>query len=221
MNERLQTAGAGRGRVAAASVVVIALCSAGCSTWKAAQVTAQAALPVAEKALEIVGLKKPAPPELPESAKPPRQVVFRLHASSSLNLDAASGQPLALVTRIYKLRSPNAFLGAPYEVFGQPAVEKDRLGADLIEVREVQLVPGQRIEGLEKVAREAGYVGIVALFHDPSPQRWRYAFSTEALEQSGLSVGAHACALTVSQGEPLGLPGSFARTSPGRCPSSN
>jgi len=197
----------------------VALCATllmllgGCSTAPALQV----ALPIAEKALEVVGLKKPPAPELPDAAKPPRRVALSLQASPSLNVDEASGASLSLVTRIYKLRSVEAFLSAPYETFGDAAREKDRLGDDVIEVRDIQLVPGQRVASTEKVTREATYVGVVALFHSPAPQRWRYAFAADDLERSGLALGAHACALTVATGSPLGMSSDFARSSPGRC----
>lgn len=194
-------------------VAVAALTLPGCASMKAVEV----ALPVAEKALEAVGLKKPAAPELPDAAKPARRIALKVQASPSLNVDEASGASLSLLARIYKLRSAEAFLAAPYETFGDAAREKERLGADLLEVRDLQLVPGQRVEATEKVSREAAYVGVVALFHSPAPQRWRYAFAADELERSGLTLGAHACALTVSSGAPLGMTAAFARSSPGQC----
>jgi type VI secretion system protein VasD len=170
-----------------------------------------------DKALEAVGLKKPELPEVPDVQLPDRKVLWRLHASDSLNV-APGGAPVALLTRIYKLRSPNAFLQAPYEVFGDPSKEKAQLGDDMVETREVQMIPGQHDEVLDKVAREARYVGIVALFRNPSPQRWRYAFRSESAEKTGLSIGLHACAMSVQVGEPIGQPLSVARSAAVSCP---
>lgn len=166
-----------------------------------------------DKALESVGIKKP---DLPESAKPERTVAWRIQASDSLNTDP-QGQSLALLTRIYKLKSPSAFMQVPYEVFGDPVQEKARLGDELIETREVQLIPGQRYDSIDKVARDARYVAIVALYRQPAPQRWRYVFSTDSAEKSGLTLGAHACALTVQSGEPIGLPLSLVRSADLSC----
>jgi type VI secretion system protein VasD len=166
-----------------------------------------------DKALESVGIKKA---DVPEAAKPERNISWRIQASESLNTDA-QGQPLALLTRIYKLKSPGSFMQIPYEVFGDPVQEKARLGDELIETREVQLIPGQRYESNDKVAREARYVAIVALYRQPAAQRWRYVFSTEAAEKSGLVLGAHACALTVQSGEPIGLPLSLVRSADMPC----
>lgn len=170
-----------------------------------------------DKALEAIGFKKPELPEVPEVQLPDRKLLWRLHASDSLNV-APSGAPVALVTRIYRLRSPNAFLQAPYDVFGDPAKEKAQLGDDIVETREVQMIPGQHDEVTEKVPREVRYVGIVALYRNPSPQRWRYAFRSESAEKSGLSIGLHACAMSVQVGEPIGQPLSTARSAAVSCP---
>ncbi|RZL00432.1 MAG: type VI secretion system lipoprotein TssJ [Rubrivivax sp.] len=170
-----------------------------------------------DRALEAIGFKKPELPELPEVQLPDRQLLWRLHASDSLNVSPA-GDAVALLTRVYKLRSPNAFLQAPYEVFGDPAKEKAQMGDDVIETREVQMIPGQHHEVKEKVAREVRYIGIVALYRNPSPHRWRYAFRSEAAEKSGLSIGLHACAMSVQVGEPIGQPLSMARSVAVPCP---
>lgn len=152
---------------------------------------------LAGAALEAAGLRKA--PELPDAQKPPRTVALRIHAADKLNSDAR-GQPLALVARIYKLRQSAAFERMPYEAFLKPDADKLALGTDLLEVKEITLVPGQRYEVAEKVSREAGYVGVVALFHSPAAQRWRLAFAAIDAEQQGLTIGAHACALSVGSG---------------------
>lgn len=152
---------------------------------------------LAGAALEAAGLRKA--PELPDAQKPPRNVALRIHAADKLNTDTR-GQPLALVVRIYKLRQSAAFERIPYEAFLKPEADKLALGTDLLEVKEIMLVPGQRYEVTEKVSREAGYVGVVALFHTPAAQRWRLAFAAADAEQQGLTIGAHACALSVGSG---------------------
>jgi len=161
-----------------------------------------------DKALETIGFKKPdvpQAPELPESAKPARRMKLRLAASDSLNVDS-SGRSLSLVVRIYKLRSTTAFLNAPYETFGNSAKEKEALADELIESREVVLLPGQQQQINERWAREATHVGIVALFRAPAPQRWRYAFELETFQlDEGFVLGAHACTLSIAMGEPVGV----------------
>lgn len=182
------------------------------------------------KALEATGLKAPEPPKNPladadaskldpsklELSQVPRFVSFKLHASPALNIDG-QGRSLSLVARLYKLKSPDAFWKAPYAAFGNSAREKELLGDDIVEVRDIQLVPGQQINLRERMSRDVGYVGIVALFHSPAPQRWRYVFAASKLEFSGLAMGAHACSLSVLAGEPLYLDPALARLGPGVC----
>jgi type VI secretion system protein VasD len=173
-----------------------------------------------EKALETIGFKKPElpqTPELPESAKPARTMALRLAASDSLNVDP-SGRSLSLVVRVYKLRSTTAFLNAPQETFGNTNKEKETLADELIESREFVLLPGQQQRISERWAREATHVGVVALFRAPAPQRWRYAFELENFQLGdGLVLGAHACALSVAAGQPVGVPASALKLSTSLC----
>jgi len=144
-------------------------------------------------AMEAVGLKKP--PELPELQRAPRNVALRLHAAERLNVDAR-GRPLALAVRLYKLRQKDSFEAAPFAAFLNPQAEREALGADLIDVREIMLVPGQRYEIVEKVGREAGALGVVALFHHPAGARWRTTVSALEAERDGVSLGLYGCALS-------------------------
>jgi len=145
-------------------------------------------------ALEATGLRQP--PALPDAQQPPRNVALRLHASPRLNLDKR-GQPLALAVRLYQLRQKEAFEQTPYDAFLDAGQERERLGADLLEVREIMLVPGQKVEVNEKVGREAGYLAVVALFQRPAEGRWRTVVKAVDAEREGLTIGLHACALTV------------------------
>lgn len=150
-----------------------------------------------DKAMEAVGVRASMPAaELP---KPLRTVAIRLHAADKLNVDR-QGKSMAVVARIYALRQSAPFEQAPYDTFLSAQKEKDALGADLVDVKEVTLVPGQHYEVSAKLAREAAYIGVVALFHAPSPQRWRFAFAADDAEKSGVTLGAHACSLSVAAG---------------------
>jgi type VI secretion system protein VasD len=133
---------------------------------------------------------KPAPPP------PPRDVAIKLHAAARLNSDP-KGQSLALVTRIYTLRQQAAFERAPFDAFLSPQKEKEAFGTDLIDVKEVMLVPGQRYDAIERVGPEAAFIGVVGLFHSPSARRWRVAFTVAEAERLGISIAAQACSLNV------------------------
>jgi type VI secretion system protein VasD len=154
---------------------------------------------LAKAALEAVGLRKPPPPPLPEALQPPRNVTLRLHAAKRLNVDAR-GQSLALLVRVYKLRQRAAFDAAPYAAFQSAQAEREALGTDLVEVKEITLVPGQQLDLADKLARDTGWLGIVALYHSPARDGWRLAFAAADAEQAGVTVGLHACAMNVGSG---------------------
>jgi type VI secretion system protein VasD len=179
-----------------------------------------------DKALEYVGLKPPTlpatpeTPDVPDSALPDRRVKIRIFASPSLNV-SDDGQSLGLVVRVYRLRSMDAFQSVPLSTFGDPAKEKELLGDALVSAREVLLKPGQHYETLDKFGREAQYLGIVGLFRKPAEGRTRQVFDSRTAEFTGLTLGAHACALSVQVGKPLGSQGqaALAQWSGASCPS--
>jgi type VI secretion system protein VasD len=155
-------------------------------------------------ALQLAGMPKQ--PELPDAQKPPRTVPLKLHAAANLNA-GSSAQALALAVRVYKLRQPATFQQLHFGVFLDADAERAALGNDLLEVKEVMLIPGQRVEVLEKVTREAPFIGAVALFRAPAPQRWRLVFPAAEAEKAGVTVGLSACAIGAGQGAaPLASP---------------
>lgn len=155
---------------------------------------------LAQAALQMAGLART--PPVPEAQQPPRTVRLQLQAGQHLNTDA-QGQSLALVARIYKLRQRTAFEQASYDSFLDAQKEKALLGPDLLEVREVLLVPGQHYDMQEKVSREAAFIGVVALFRAPAAQRWRTTLAVQDAERDGVSIGLHACAISVAGAMPL------------------
>jgi type VI secretion system protein VasD len=161
-------------------------CAAGVSVLGAA----------ASTALQAAGIGKP---PVPDSQKPPRDIPLTLAAASNLNA-ANDNHPLALVVRLYALKDPTSFQQAPFDTFTDPAKEKNALGADLLSVREVTLIPGQHYKMTEKVTYEAQAFGVVALFRDPALQRWKFAFDPAKSEKSGIMIGLHNCAMTVTSG---------------------
>jgi type VI secretion system protein VasD len=142
---------------------------------------------------------------LPESQQPPRSVAVRLHAAQATERRCAR-QPLALLVAVYKLRQRGAFDQAPYAAFLSPQAEREALGADLVEVREVTLVPGQRSTSAKSCARSTPWLGVVALFHAPAPQGWRAVIPAADAEGAGMTIGLHACALSAGDAvKPLSL----------------
>ena len=152
---------------------------------------------VANVAMQAAGLKDKGPP-------PPKTIQLRIHAGNNLNSDE-DGHGFAVVARIYKLRDAGSFMSAPQSVFGNPTREREALGDSLLEVREVVLTPGQHLESGERMTAEMAYLGIVILFRSPAPERWRVAFAQADVEKSGVTIGAHGCAISVSEGKVYGM----------------
>lgn len=167
---------------------------------------------VANVALQAAGLKKE-----DKGPPPPKLIELRIHAGSNLNADD-TGHGLAVVARIYKLRDANAFMSAPHDAFGSADREKRALGDDLIEVREMVLMPGQRIQTRERMTSDMAYMGVIVQFRRPAPERWRFAFAQADIEKTGVTIGVHECALTVSEGKAYGVdPALAASLAPVEC----
>lgn len=130
-----------------------------------------------------------------------RNVVLHLNAAPRLNVER-HGQSLALVVRIYILRQRTAFDAAPYAAFLAPDAERTALGADMLDVREMTLVPGQRAESLQALPPDAAYVGVVALFHSPLARAWRLSVAAPDAERNGLALELGACAIHLTVGAP-------------------
>jgi type VI secretion system protein VasD len=155
---------------------------------------------VAELALSAIGIKTP---ENANAPRPPKVVPVRLEAAKDMNA-GDDGEGLSAVLRLYKLKDQTNFLSAPYSAFGNPDKEKQAIGADLLEVREMTLSPGQVLDLKEKMAGEAAYLGVVTLFRSPAAQRWRFAYATSDVE-SGVTIGIHTCAMTSTNAAPSGM----------------
>jgi type VI secretion system protein VasD len=173
------------------AVVISGIFISGCA--------ATGAIKVASAALQLVGLARPADAKI----EPLKEVPLSIFAGAGLNTDA-QGRSNAVVVKIYRLRNNATFLDASYEVLVDATREKAALGQDLLDVREVVLVPGQKLAFQEKLPADTGFVAVAALFRTPATERWRYSFPTDAVNAKGVIVGVHGCALTVSQGNVSG-----------------
>lgn len=179
------------------ALLLAAICHAlaGCST--AVKMAADA---LAEKALGAMGIKV----DGQAAAKPSKTVPLRLETAQDLNA-GEDGQGLSTVFRIYKLKDQNAFLATPYSAFGNPEKERSAFGQDLLEVREMILSPGDVLDIKEKIPADSPYLGTVALFRQPSAQRWRFIFAAADSEKTGITLGLHACAMTATTTPPVGM----------------
>jgi type VI secretion system protein VasD len=176
-----------------------------------------------DTALGMVGLQRPAvavPAGLPKRPdQSPGKVTIRLHAGEVLNT-TPDGRSLSIVARLYKLRDGTAFEQATYEMLqeGRAVASQAEWMRDVVETKEIVLTPGQKFEAIETMAPEVAYVAVVASFRAPAPQRWRFIFESRQAAQTGLTLGLHACALSVAAGQPVGVALETTRLAGVRCP---
>ena len=169
------------------------------------------------KTMEFLGLKAPSTAEEVKAMAPQlRKLTVRVHAGEQLNTDPQM-RSLSVVMRVYKLRRPEAFLSAPYSTFGGSESEKKAFGDDVVDAREVVMRPGQRHEVVETMPLDAGYLAVVALFRAPAEGRWRFVFDAKQAEASGITLGLHACAISVSTGTPERAAPEMLRLAGARC----
>ncbi len=170
-------------------IALVSLALSGCLSAAAVQVVGTAV----NIALESSGLKSPKP----DTGE--RTIQVRLTTGEVLN-STADGEPLALLVRIYQLKTDTGFASLGYDQFVERADEKQLLGNDLVSVRELTLLPGKTYTLDEKMPANAKVLGIVALFHSPAAARWKYAFDPDGSLEQGITLGFHACSITVGQG---------------------
>lgn len=178
-------------------------------TWISACGTTTPGEGLLDKTLGLVGLQKleapaAAPAVTPDMLKAlvaPTKIPLRIHASDQLNSDGAN-RPLSLVVKIYKLKGYEDFMRTPYKSFTETAFTHE----EVVSSRELVLLPGQRYEVEESLAKNVSHLALVALFKSPEENRWRFVFDVASSAKEGLTLGAHQCALSVSQGETVGSP---------------
>ena len=178
--------------VALATCVICIIIASGCAAPAGAQIASVAIGAV----LEATGIVKK---DTGDQNKRTTDLTIKVYAGQQLNT-TDNAKPLSLVLKIYVLRSPERLRTLTYTQIADNDSEKDGLGEDLVAVREIVLIPGKSYDLVVKVPGEATTIGIVGMFRAPFASRWRLAFDTKRSFDSGIIVGAHACALTASDG---------------------
>lgn len=175
---------------------------------------------VVSSGLEKLGLKAPTTLDEAKAAKAAipidKDVTLRIHAGDALNVDAAA-RPLSVVIRVYRLKSADAFVNAPLSAFKDADAEKAAFGNDLLSAREVVLTPRQKYEVVEALGPEVKYLAVVGMFRAPSQGRWKFVFDKDGASRSGITLGAHACAFSVSAGNPHAVAPELTRLTGVRC----
>lgn len=144
-----------------------------------------------QQLMQTVGLSK----------KQATEQQLQLRIFTAQNLNAGNGKKaLALVVKVYYLRSLDRFNTAPFNDFLSKSKARAALGSDLLDSREMLLLPGQRYISTEHLPLNARYLGVVALFRTPAVKRWRFAYDVTGSENSGITLGMHSCAMSSTSG---------------------
>lgn len=128
-----------------------------------------------------------------------KDLSIKIFAGEQLNL-TSNGKPLSLVMKIYVLRSPERLKALTYPQITSTESEKEALGEEMISVREIVLLPGKSYDAVLKVPGDATTIGVVGMFRAPYASRWKLAFDSKQSFEGGITIGAHACALSASKG---------------------
>ncbi|WP_265942647.1 type VI secretion system lipoprotein TssJ [Dechloromonas sp. A34] len=171
---------------------LLAALVSGCSTTSGVQLAGAAIGMV----LEATGVIKK------DSGDPSKKLTdlsLRVFAGEELNT-TSNGKSLSLVMKIYILRSPERLKMLTYPEISTTESEREALGDSLISVREITVIPGKSYDLQLKIPGEATTIGIVGMFRAPFSYRWKLAFDAKNSFDTGIIVGAHACALTASKG---------------------
>lgn len=175
-----------------AAMVFLSMLLSGCAQVSALQMAGTAVGMV----LEATGVTKK---DGGDPSKSIKDLPIRIFAGDQLNL-TASGKPLSLVVKIYVLRSSERLKNLTYPQITSAESEKEALGEELITVREIVLLPGKSYDAVLKVPGDASTIGVVGMFRAPYSTRWKLAFDSKQSFDTGLTIGAHACALSASKG---------------------
>jgi type VI secretion system protein VasD len=174
--------------------------------------TASKSVGIVSKILQAVGLEKTSEPV-------GQQLQMRIFTARNLN--AGNGdKALALVVKVYYLRSLSRFNAMSFDTFLSKKKVRSALGDDLIDSREMLLLPNQRYVSVEHLPATARYLGVVALFRSPSSLRWRFAYDAARSSKAGITLGMHACAMSSTSGSLVtALPDNAGSLASVHCPS--
>ena len=100
----------------------------------------------------------------------PTKVNMVINAANNVNPDVG-GQPLSVVVRVYQLKDKGRLETADYSAIWK--TDKETLSDDLIERQERVVQPGTQEIMEVQPNPSASYIGLVALFRNPSGDTWR------------------------------------------------
>ncbi len=129
--------------------------------------------------------------------KQPARVSMVMTAESNINPDAG-GQPLSVMVRVYQLKDKGRLESADYSAILRS--DTQALAGDLLENQERILKPGAQELMEVRANPAANYLGIVALFRNPSGDGWRKIIPIKGKSQK-LMVSLRETSIDVSSGK--------------------
>lgn len=120
-----------------------------------------------DKAKQMVGLGEPT-----AAKAEPKEIMVSVRGTTDLNsLSGKNG--LALVLRAYALKDNVAFFQVGKDVFESPTSSQSLAEQDVVNIKEVVVIPGQKLIISEKVDPAVSHVGLAGFFRDSGSTRWR------------------------------------------------
>ena len=125
-----------------------------------------------------------------------QQIRMAIESSKFTNPDD-TGSPLPVVIRIYQLREKDKMEKAVFMSLWKS--DQEILGEDLLERREVTLLPDSTMDLKIEADMEKGtkYIGIMALFRKPQGDNWRQILPVK--EAKSVRITAHERSIKVTK----------------------
>lgn len=126
-------------------------------------------------------------------------------ADNRLNLDFTD-RPLSVVLNVYQLKDRQTFARLTFEDFVSGKTDESLFGDDVVSKSEFVVLPGDKQSIDTKLAPEAKYIGIVAVYRMPADQQWRYLIPAEQIREKSfwgfakektVSIRLHSCYMTI------------------------
>jgi type VI secretion system VasD/TssJ family lipoprotein len=128
------------------------------------------------------------PPPPPTPCATPEPMRVSLQASQRLN-PGEKGEALATVVRLYQLKASGKLTGASFDELLDH--DHDALADDFLNVQEVTINPGDKLDPPMVRHADAAYVAAVALFRQPAGTTWRAVRKLPAPDPLFCHAGEH------------------------------
>ena|SRR6185312_1697241 len=118
------------------------------------------------------------------STSPP-QLKAQLTAVNFLNPNI-NNRPSPVVVTVLQLKSPTIFQQTNFfALYNNPI---GILGSDLLDKREIEVQPNQRLELQQNLAQETNFIGVIAAFRNPDRAQWRQLITVNTGHDAKLQI---------------------------------